>query len=378
MSILRDYYEVDFEQFWKDDVLAHEENCFSKNAPQVALGLTMGNQCAFAELGEDGPAWGYVPRARRIEINKRYNDKAEKIVGKRLLQEEFPPEDASFPKCKEFGEIFGAAYKSDGNYTWMTTGPTTLSALEKKLDEVEKIDLRAFVFPQNWEEEKRRIFETYGIRPPLFRKFRGPTTFAMQLYGSVDFIYLVYDGEELLDRFRDVLCATIIRYVSLFDEEAGYTSETRPHGFSLNDDDISLLTPEMFLRFSYPIYQKLYDTFSPNPGDLRYLHSDADMGHQLPYLTPLQLTAVNLGPKLTVREIRKHLPIARIDGQLAPYTFMHNDTEEIIRQCKRDFEMAREGDLRGLNFKTAGATNEGSSLESLRLIMHMIQTYGRY
>ena len=131
MSILRDYYEVDFEQFWKDDVLAHEENCFSKNAPQVALGLTMGNQCAFAELGEDGPAWGYVPRARRIEINKRYNDKAEKIVGKRLLQEEFPPEDASFPKCKEFGEIFGAAYKSDGNYTWMTTGPTTLSALEK-------------------------------------------------------------------------------------------------------------------------------------------------------------------------------------------------------------------------------------------------------
>ena len=32
---------VDLEQFWKDDALAHADNCFSKQAPQVALNVLM-------------------------------------------------------------------------------------------------------------------------------------------------------------------------------------------------------------------------------------------------------------------------------------------------------------------------------------------------
>ena len=42
---------LDVEQFWKDDKLAHAENCFSKSAPQVALGIRMSEECVFAELG---------------------------------------------------------------------------------------------------------------------------------------------------------------------------------------------------------------------------------------------------------------------------------------------------------------------------------------
>ena len=45
--------DLDIEQFWKDDELAHEENCFSKKAPQVALGLRMSDECVFAELEEE-------------------------------------------------------------------------------------------------------------------------------------------------------------------------------------------------------------------------------------------------------------------------------------------------------------------------------------
>ena len=33
-------WEVDLEQFWKDDEAAHRDNCFAK-APQVALGIRM-------------------------------------------------------------------------------------------------------------------------------------------------------------------------------------------------------------------------------------------------------------------------------------------------------------------------------------------------
>ena len=44
------------------------------------------------------------------------------------------------------------------------------------------------------------------------------------------------------------------------------------------------------------------------------------MEHLLPILARLDLNGCNFGPTLTVREIRKYLPNARIDGQLAPFT----------------------------------------------------------
>jgi uroporphyrinogen decarboxylase len=50
-------YDVDIERFWRDDELAHEENCFSEKAPQVALGIRMSNECVFAELGVEGNQW---------------------------------------------------------------------------------------------------------------------------------------------------------------------------------------------------------------------------------------------------------------------------------------------------------------------------------
>ena len=53
--------DLDIKQFWKDDELAHRENCFSKEAPQVALGIRMSDECVFAELGEEGEPWGYTP-----------------------------------------------------------------------------------------------------------------------------------------------------------------------------------------------------------------------------------------------------------------------------------------------------------------------------
>ena len=63
--------DLDIEQFWKDDALAHKDNCFSKDAPQVALGIRMSEECVFAELQEDGQPWGYTPPERRYELNCR-------------------------------------------------------------------------------------------------------------------------------------------------------------------------------------------------------------------------------------------------------------------------------------------------------------------
>jgi uroporphyrinogen decarboxylase len=55
---------------------------------------------------------------------------------------------------------------------------------------------------------------------------------------------------------------------------------------------------------------------------------------------------------------------------------MNNDTENIIKEVKRDCEMARE--CKGLNLSTAGSINNGSLLTSMRTVMYAIQNYGRY
>lgn len=370
--------DLDIEQFWKDEALAHKENCFSREAPQVAMGIRMSDECVFAELGEEGKPWGYTPPARRLELNKRYNDKAEKIVGKRLLSEQLPNPKADFPAFRQIGEVFGGEYVSDGNTTWLHGNCKTPGELEQLLDNVEKMDLRSFILPDNWETEKRRIWEEYGKMSPQYTGVRGPVTLATSIYGAENLIFLIYDEPELAQRFSQAICDVLLGYIRIFREEAGYDAHNFPHGFGFADDDCNLLTPDMYELFGYPILKKIFETVSPLPGDTRYQHSDSAMGHLLPVLARLNLTGCNFGPTVTVREIRSHMSQTCIDGQLAPFTFMNNDEEKIIAEVRRDCEMAKENDARGLNLTTAGSINNGSLLTSMRTVMAAIQKYGRY
>ena len=165
--------DLDIEQFWKDDELAHKDNCFSKEAPQVALGIRMSDECVFAELGEEGEPWGYTPPERRLELNKRYNEKALQIVGRKLLRENLPPPaDSHFPAFRQIGEVFGGKYVFDAKTTWLRGTLEDEEDLEKKLDEIDRMDLRSFILPANWESEKKRIFERF-YRSEKSRSDRG-------------------------------------------------------------------------------------------------------------------------------------------------------------------------------------------------------------
>ena len=369
---------VDLEQFWKDDDASHGQNCFDKNAPQVAMGIRMSDECVLAELNEEGNPWGHTPRERRIELNKRYNDKAEQIVGRRLLRENFPTPDQLFPAYRQIGEVFGGEYVFDGNVTWLKGNCSTPKELEAQLDKIDRMDFRSFVLPKTWEQEKKRLYETYGLKPALWRKIRGPVTLATSIYGVDHFIFLYYDAPELYYRLRDTIQNVMHSYITLFDEEAGHPDNADAHSFYFNDDDCNLLTPEMYEEFGYPILKSVFERCCPGENDWRYQHSDSSMGHLLPILARLNLSGCNFGPTLTVREIRRYMPHTRIDGQLAPFTFMKNDEQAIIAEVKRDCEMAKENDLRGVNISTAGSINNGSLLTSMRAVMYAIQQYGRY
>jgi uroporphyrinogen decarboxylase len=189
-------------------------------------------------------------------------------------------------------------------------------------------------------------------------------------------IFLIADKPALAVRFSQLILRTMLEIARVLDEQAGYTPATAPHGFSFCDDNCCMLTPEMYELFAYPILKGIFDRYSPNPKDNRYQHSDSAMSHIIPILGRLDLTGTNFGPTVTVSEIREHLPNAVIYGQLAPYTFMRNESEKIVAEFLRDFEQARE--KRGLVFATAGSIDNGSLLTGMRLLMSAIQHFGRY
>ena len=140
-------YDVDLARFWKDDEAAHQDDCFYTASPQVALGIRMSEECIYAELGVEGNSYELPPRDLRIELNKRYNDKAEKIVGIRLLPEEFPTEDAAFPIMKNLAGVFEGKIINSGGTEWLEKVCDTPFELEKLLDRVDtrRKNLREFV-----------------------------------------------------------------------------------------------------------------------------------------------------------------------------------------------------------------------------------------
>lgn len=378
--------DLDIEQFWKDDALAHKDNCFSKDAPQVALGIRMSEECVFAELQEDGQPWGYTPPERRYELNCRYNEKARKIVGIPLLPEIKPlPKEkqpkVTIPGYKPLAEVFGGEFFFDGNTTWLRGTMDGPEDLRKKLDWIstltsDKEAFRAFVLPSDWDERCRAVYELYGKRPERFNALRGPVTLATSVFGVEDLLFLYYDDEGLFRYFADTIGDVILAYVDLFREEAHLED---PHcGFCFLDDDSNLMTPDMYHAFGYPILKRVFENTAPEPHHYRYQHSDSAMGHLMPQLADFHLTGCNFGPTITVQEIRRLMPNTCIDGQISPFTFMYNDEEQIIAEVKRDCEAAKENDLRGLNLTTAGSINNGSLLTSMRTVMAAIQNYGRY
>jgi uroporphyrinogen decarboxylase len=359
---------IDLENFWADDEIARRDP-FGRNITQVPFGASLNHLCVFAELGVAEDVWRYEHDEKwRLSLNRAYNDRAEVIVGKRILPEE-PGPAVNLPPVGQLHDVFEASNEWHGWSWWLKQSARTPDELRALLDRVETRDIRKFILPENWEEEKSRL----GIKPQLYRAQRGPVTFAMSVYGVENLIFLILEEEKLAARFRDAILRVMLEIARVMDEEAGYAPGTAPGGFQFNDDNCAMLNAPMYEFFGYPIVKGVFDRYCPDRGDYRGQHSDSAMEHLLPMLGRLAFTWVNFGPTLTVAEIREHLPRAVISGQLAPFTYMRNDSENIVMEFLRDFEMTKE--KRGLSFATAGSISQGTRLASMRLAMAAIQRF---
>lgn len=339
----------------------------------------MSHECVFAELDIEED-WHRLLHdgAYNLELCKRYNDKAEGIVGRRVVPEVQPvAAENRWPEPKQLHHIFEGEEAWEGWSYWLPQVVDTPGELEALLDRVERRldDLRTFLLPDNWDAQKGRLRDL-GVASPIYRLQRGPVTFAMSVYGVENLIFLIMDQPDLAKRFGDLITRAILGRARVLDEECGWGPGEGQRGWYWCDDNCCMLSPEMYDFFAYPILKAVYDTYGGNPGEMRGQHSDSDMAQHLPTMARLGMNNVNFGPNLTISQIREALPEAVICGQMAPFTFMRDEGVNIVAECLRDFEMARE--KRGVILTTAGSINNGSRLKGLRLIMAAIQRYGRY
>lgn len=370
---------LDIEGFWQDNAQACKDP-FAKDCPQVPCGIRMHSDEAWApELGLKQDHYRYLHDAAfRCQINRRYNDKAQAIVGQRLLREIPPDPQAVYPRVAALHDIFEARQQWYLQSYWIHPAADNEDELRALLDRVERRleNLRHFILPDNWDAEKTRLTRR-GVRPPLYRDQRGPVTFATSVFGTENLLFLILDNPDLARRFSDLIRRAMLERASILDQEAGWTPDGDwGRGFSFRDDNCALLTPAMYEMFGLPILQAVFDRYASQPGDRRYQHSDSPMAHLLPLLGTLNLTAVNFGPTVLVEHIRRHLPHTVTHGCLAPFTFSRNDEVGMVKEFLRDYTQAQS--QRGLLFATAGSINAGSRLTGLRLIMAAIQRYGRY
>ncbi len=395
---------VDTSRFWEENEKARKDP-FDPPGGIVPFGASLTAECIFDELGIPEDFWRQAHDPEwRVKVHRQYNDKAEEIVGRRLINESYPNPVKEYPKRGGLHTLFEAENIWKDQSWWLKQSANDTEELKSLLDRVEKRiespgyrEVRELILPDGWKDARDRLLPR-GTRPPLYRSQRGPITFAMSIYGVENLIFLITDNPDLAGRFRDLILQGMLAIAEIIDIEAGYTpvgqsaadrngkcgapgretpfgSKEAPHGFGFADDNSAMLNLEMYEFFGLPILQGIFDHFSPDPGDRRYQHSDSDMAHILPALAKVHLNGTNFGPTVTVSDIREYLPDAVINGVLAPFTYSRNDLPNVGAEFFRDFRQAE--DKRGLIFATAGSINNGTRLTTMRFLMGLIQRYGR-
>jgi hypothetical protein len=175
---------VDLEKFHADQAVSVADP-FGKDIPQCPLGMMgMSEACVFDELGVEEDADRYRDDEEwRFSLKKAYNDKAEKIIGRRPLSEKRAPYFGPHPP-RGLHDIFEGKTVWKSGTVWLEQAARDEKDLEALLDRVEKRleNPRDVLLDDEWEVLKKKRREQ-GAKLPLYRGQRGPVTFATSIYG---------------------------------------------------------------------------------------------------------------------------------------------------------------------------------------------------
>lgn len=252
--------------------------------------------------------------------------------------------------------IFGGeVYFPPNAPPWIKPVVDTLDEAKSLLPRLSNIDvLNAGTMPR-WFEYRERIQKGYGVAIPGGGGGHGAAELGVLVCGATNLCLWVKDDPVFMREFLMELGRTVVRWNH---EMKQATSNTTTGSFGIANDSATLLSPDDYIEFSFPVEKLYYDEFAPLPEHGRYYHADSYMTPHLPALLELGVTGVNLGPRDDIETIRQQLPDAVIHGQVPPMLTINGTPEEVYNACCSDIR--RVGADGGLVLTTAGGLCAGS------------------
>lgn len=363
-------YELDVKAFWEENAKCNIP--FSTNKPRVPIHFWLDDHFIIEEMKIPSTLEYYNNEDYRIKVHKEFNDRVEKVLGRR-----FVGESKSYRLAlNRFEVVMGSKLVlTEGGTPWLESTVESIDDVKKLIDRAQKLDMEKAVLPEGWEKEKERLEKETG-REVQFGGggSRGPATMATSILGTVNTCMFIMDYPEVMDDFFEILTDKLIEYNETMSKYTGHPIN-RTH-FGIADDNCYLYPPKQYERFIVPSMQRLIKEYAPEPHHLRHQHSDSDMGHLMGILNDLGINAVNFGPNIHPLDIRKAMPKALIQGQMPPFLLRNGTPEEIINTVRRDIDTV--GQDGGLVECTAGSVAAGTPLENILIYMWAVHTYGRY
>lgn len=355
---------MDVKAFW-----AENERCFGRfdrHKPRVPISFWLDDHFLLEAMKLPSTIRYYRDEPYRLSVHRAYNQMTRRILGRAFYDEDPAPQPVRFEV------LMGAKWElREGGTPWLESQVRDERDLLAAVERMERMDVEKAMFQGDWPVRLAAYMENHEALPPMGGGSRAPVTMATSILGTENLCYFLYDEPGLMTRFFEALSKNLVRYQRALRKLTGLS---RP-GYAFTDDNCYLMTPKLYRKFALPAMQRILTAFAPGKSDLRHQHSDSDMGHLMPILNELGINAVNLGPNIAPRDIRRAMPEAIIEGQMPPFLLRSGSREEIFEAVRRDIEMV--GADGGLVECTAGSVAGGTSMENILAYMEAVARYGR-
>lgn len=353
---------LDLALFWEENELCLARP-FSTDKPRCGLTLPVDDHWLLEEMQVPSTVRYFEDTEYRAQIHRECNDRCEQAFGRRPFSERI---EGKGPKRIE--EVVGARREVfEGGTPWLEPGVSSPQELIQHCQQIGSMsddELLAFVL-----EGSEPIEPSGGIVTPWSR---GPATIGTSVCGTQQLFEWIIDEPEAMGEFFDCLKVTLVRYHRLLAQARG--QEVR--GFAWLDDNCALFSPGLYEEFCWPVLDGVMSVFASRTDDYRFQHSDSAMSHLFPILARAGFHGVNFGPTIPAREIRAAMPTTMVHGQLAPFTLRNGSRADVEAEVRRDFEAV--GGDGGLVVTTAGSIPAGTSLESIRGLVEIVDCHCRY
>ena len=362
---LKEYFTLEKKrQFWKTNRECYKP--FSVNKPSVPLTIVLVEDWIKGEMGVKDNFRYYTDIGYQQSVRKECSIKTVESLGLPITR--FINMGSTI-----FASIFGGRvlYRENSS-PWIEPVIKNPSDVKSLFDIMRVKHILDCGQVKRWVEGYKMLSDNNGNDIYFGTYFHGMATVGCMLAGATNFLYMMTDYPEDTNLLMDIITEVAIKFM---DEMRCLTGESET-GLILANDDLGLLSPELYEKFCLIPELELFNYYSSSPLDMRGYHSDSSCPHLFGLLRELNLTDINLSPYTGVTELRKGFPDAVIHGQIPPLFLRSASIVEVIDCVKNTIEDA--GSDGGVVISVVGCLNEGTPMDNILAIMWAIEQYGRY